>query len=249
MKKILCLFLSLALVVTLVVGIQVKPANAGYRIKVTLTPTMKSIKVKWSKKQGAKRYIVYRADVTKKVKTGDTLLSQKKYKKIATLSGKYKKFKNTKVKKKRYYAYYVEGYTKVNGKYELEYTSYQENYLCAYVGLDKPYLHEYYSDNYITTEHGIYFAASEGVGVIPKKIIIYKKGPNDKKYKKTKLKPGENSDDYPYLFHDTNVKPNQKYKYKAKAYYKQGKKKYYSKFSNVFKEYAKTKPDPDDDVE
>ncbi len=246
MRKLLCLFLSIALVVTLTAGIQLKPAQAEEAVQylpVTYTPTYKSVKLKWVKKSKVKMFVIYRANVTKLYKKGKRKLAQGKYKPLAVVSGKTFKYKDTNVKKNKFYAYYVEAYIPQQEKWILGYSSFdddQQEYEGAYTGLTQPSLFIYYdSTKYVPTSKKIWFAASQDFGVKPKKFIIYKKGPKDKKYKKTNLKPKKNEDKYPYLYKDTKVKANKYYKYKARGYYKLGKKKYYSKYSAVFKVQAK----------
>ena len=247
MKRIIALVLSLALVVGLGFGIQVKPAKADNTVDswyIIVTPKMKSIRLDWEKCNHCKKIVIYRADITKKYKKyGESFkLSKKKFKKIYTLSGKSTSFLNTTVKKKRCYAYYADFYLKVDGKYVKEFTSYSSFKDWGYVGFEKPVVVESSNDNYATSEKQIFFRADYGKGVKPKKFFIYRKGPNDKKYKKIKLKATSNSDDYDFLYCDTNVEANKYYKYKVRGYLKKGKKKYYTKYSKVVKLQAKSKP-------
>ena len=60
------------------------------------------------------------------------------YKKIATVSGKKKSYEDKKVKNNHYYAYVVNAYKKVKGKYKLAYTSYNSEsyeYCCRRLGI------------------------------------------------------------------------------------------------------------------
>ena len=247
MKRIISFVTVLALVFSLAVGIQVKPIKADNPVDswyIMVTPNTNSIRLDWEKLNYCKKINIFRADVTKKYKKNGTAfkLSKKKFKKIASISGKATSFKNTTVKKKRCYAYYIDMYLKVDGKLVKEFTSYSSYKDIGYVGFEKPVVVGSSSDNYETTEKQIFFRADYGKGIKPKKFYIYRKGPGDKEYKKIKLKPQSNSDDYDFLYCDTNVEANKYYKYKVRGYLKKGKKKYYTKYSKVVKLQAKSKP-------
>ena len=231
-----------ALMLSLSVGTIVKPAKGASEkefVAFFAKGGIKSAKLEWASVEGAKKVKIYRADVTKKYKKGGSFrVSKKKFKRIATVSGKTTEFKNTKVKKKRCYAYYIDVYTKKNGKIVCTHSSYSSYKDLAYIGIERPTVSESDSDNYHTDENQIFFRVSYGVGAKPKKFILYRKAIGEKKYKKIKLKPQSNSDDYPFLYCDTDVKANKGYIYRAKGYYKQGKKKYYSKRSYGSKIWA-----------
>lgn len=250
MKKLLSTVLCFALVIGVFAGFQAKPVKAWdsevqglsiYFPKVTY----KSVKISCMRAPEAKSFTIYRADATKLYKKGKRKLEANKYKKIATVKAKSEYFKYTdkKVKKNRFYAYYVKGYVEENGKKILAYNSFdddQHEYEGQYTGLDKPDVFIFYSDDaHVPTAKKIWFAVSFGWGVKPQKCTIYRKGPKDTKYKKVKLKVYKNVEKHLFLYKDTKVKANKYYKYKVRSYYKLGKKKYYSKKSDVFKVQAK----------
>ena len=243
MKKLLSMVLCFALVIGVFAGFQAKTSGAEEiaDLYTTETPKMNCIKIKWMKTRDAKKVVIYRADVTKRVKKGDFFLAKKKYKKIAKLSGSSTSFKNTKVKKNRYYAYIVDVLDKnkkiIASTYDYDYDVHVFVPKCK--GVDCPRIDTYEdSSQYQTTADCIRFRVLSGYGVKTKKFVIYRKGPNDKKYKKLKgvLSKDKFSDAYkPLVCQDKNVEAGKTYKYKAKAYVKKGKKKIYSKFTKVLK--------------
>ena len=238
MKKIISFLLSIALVVGMMAGFGIMPVKAKTidppPYSLYATPTMKSVKLKWEKSNNVKKIIVYRADITKKYKKDPFVkLKKKSFKKIATFYGKTVKMTDKAVKKKRYYAYYIKAVLKKKWDGKKTYSTFDKKwYTKAYVGLEKPSVYAGGTDNYPITEKQIYIRCDYGVGAEPKKFIIYRKGPNDKKYKKIKLKEGRDEDENRFFYCDKNVEANKAYKYKVRAYYKKGKKKYYSKYSS-----------------
>lgn len=246
MKKIICYLLTMALMIGTVASVEVAPVKAKTidppPYNLNATPTMKTVKLSWEKSNNVKKIIIYRADITKKYKKNRFVkLKKKSFKRIATLSGKTSKMTDKKVKKKRYYAYYFKAVLKKKWDGKKTYCDFDKKWCTkVYTGLEKPTVYVGGTDNYQNSEKHIYIKAYYDIGVEPKKIIIYRKGPNDKKFKKIKLKEGTDEDDNRFFYCDKNVVAMQTYKYKVRAYYKQGKKKYYSKYSKVATAVAKT---------
>lgn len=241
MKKIICYLLTMALMIGMVASVEVAPVKAKTidppPYSIYAAPTMKTVKLSWEKSNNVKKIIIYRADITKKYKKDRFVkLKKKSFKRIATLSGKTTKMTDKKVKKKRYYAYYFKAVLKKKWDGKKTYCDFDKKwYTKAYVGLEKPDLSCNGTDEYRTNDKVVYLSVDSEFGVLPKKYLVYRKGENDKKYKKIKVKYQPNDDEKPYFYADKNVEANKTYKYKVKAYLKKGKKKYYSKFSKAVK--------------
>lgn len=240
MKKLLSYCIVIALVVTSFTGWSMQTSKASDSIKtapLNLVCYFNKVKIKLPKRKNVAFYKIYKVRVTKKVvKSNGYEIARKKYKKLATVSASKKSYNDKKVKRNKEYAYFIDGYKKKKGgKYSLVFTTYRDMYDSAYTGLVKPDITSQYSDNYNNDATYVHFHISSSAGIKPTKYIVYRKASTETKYKKLKIKPMPNSDDDPTLYGDSGLTPNTTYKYKAKAYYKKGKKKYYSKYSNVFK--------------
>lgn len=238
MKKIIALTLSLSLVLTSVIsfGTPIKTKASGTKqIMLELKPYLNKVKLKWPKKKGVSYYTIHKVKVTKKVVKDDYYIAKKKYKKVATVSGKKTSFKDKSVKTNKRYAYFIQGYKKKGSKSTLKYTSFTEIYNDAYTGLDKPTIFRYYSDNFENDAHVAYFHLSYGSGINPTKTYVYRKAADEKSYTKFKFKAMPNSDDDPLVYCANKLRSNIKYTFKVKTYYKKGKKKYSSKYSSTYK--------------
>ena len=243
MKKVLSIVLSFALVFGLLIGVQVKPVKvdaAVGTISLEMAPKLDKVKLSWYTEKNAKKYVIYRADVTKLVKKGKEKLAKKKYKKIKTLSKKKLKFTDKKVKKNRYYAYYINAYKKKKGKKKLLATSFSKSFTSTFVGVDKPRLTLSSYDDYYDPEKCIIFDIVTGDGVPTSKYVVYRKGPGEKEFKKAnvEVRPATHGEGNSYNCFDKDVVTKQAYQYKAKAYIVKGGKKIYSKFSNVINQEA-----------
>ncbi len=194
------------------------------RFNQHLTANLKSITVKWSNVKGANKYIVYRA----KVKRYEDTPKKSKFKKIKTVYKK--KYTDRKVKKNKYYAYYVKAVK--NGK--VIKTTFNKDYMdykCK--GFERAQLlNAGYGENYTNSCKKLYLYTDVGYnGYSPKKIkyVFYRKVKGTKgKFKKMYLKKTKDG-----VYYDNTVKAGKTYQYKCKAYIKKGKKKYYSKMSKM----------------
>lgn len=187
-----------------------------------LTANLKSITVSWKKVKGAQKYVVYRA----KVKRKQDDPKKKKFKKIKTVYKR--KYTDKKVKKNKYYAYYINAIK--NGKViKTTFNKYYMDHKCK--GFEKAtLLNAGYGENYQNSPKKLYLYADVGYnGYSPKKIkfVFYRsvKG-SKKKAKKMTLKKTKDG-----IYYDKKVTAGKTYQYKCKAYVKKGKKKYYSKIS------------------
>ena len=72
MKKMICYLLTMALMIGMVASVEVAPVKAKTidppPYNLNATPTMKTVKLSWEKSNNVKKIIIYRADITKKIK-------------------------------------------------------------------------------------------------------------------------------------------------------------------------------------
>ncbi len=194
------------------------------RFKQHLTANLKSISVSWSKVKGAQKYVVYRA----KVKRSEETPKKSKFKKIKTVYKR--KYTDKKVKKNKYYAYYVKAVK--NGK--VIKTTFNKDYMdnkCK--GFERAIIgNAGYGENYTNSCKKLYFYTDVGYnGYMPKKIkyVFYRSVKGTKcTAKKMSLKKTKDG-----FYYDNKVEAGKTYQYRCKAYVKKGKKKYYSKISKV----------------
>ena len=149
------------------------------RLPISLKSNMKSISVKWKTKKNVKRYVIYRTDVTKAVtdQDYDRMYKMSDYKKIAKVSGTKKSYKDKKVKNNHYYAYVVNAYKKVKGKYKLAYTSYDSDYYeycCRGLGIPE-LLNGGDGENYTNSKSCVYLYHQTYCGVEPSSVVLYRK--------------------------------------------------------------------------
>lgn len=215
--------ISSLLIITMVLSTMVFTPSAveAKAFKHEYKATMNGIKVKWTKKKKASKYVVYRA----KMKKETSEPAKKKYKKVGKTSKR--SFYDKKVKKNTLYAYNVKA---LNKKGKQVGSTYERSPECEAKGLMKPYLDNIgYGEDYTNDAKHLYIRAWGWYGIIPKKLKcqIYRKLKGTKKFKKIKTTK------FGAEFCDKTVKPGKTYIYKARKYYKKGKKKYYSPFSDT----------------
>ena len=205
------------------------------RLPIRLKSNMKSISVIWKTKKNIKRYVIYRIDVTKDVtdQDYDRMYKMSDYKKIATVSGKKKSYEDKKVKNNHYYAYVVNAYKKVKGKYKLAYTSYNSEsyeYCCRRLGIPE-LLNGGDGENFSNSKSCVYLYHQTYCGVNPSSVVLYRKADGESKYKKINYKTVEKIQNLAGTIKDTTVKPGTIYYYKIKTKKKYNGKTYYSKLS------------------
>lgn len=209
------------------------------RLPIRLKSNMKSVTVKWKKKKDIKKYVIYRTDVTKDVldQDYDRKYKMSDYKKIAKVSGKKKSYKDKKAKNNHYYAYVVEAYKKVKGKYKLAYTSYDSDcyeYCCRGLGIPE-LLNGGDGENYTNSKSCVYLYHQTYCGVDPSSVVLYRKAKGESKYKKINYKTVEKIQNLAGTIKDTTVKPGTVYYYKIKTKKKYNGKVYYSKLSKAIR--------------
>lgn len=221
MKRIITIMLTIALVASMLAFVPDTASAKRQEMDAKVTGQLNSIKVKWKKIKKAKKYQIYRVSSKKY----NTRTKKKGYKKIATI--KKTKYIDKKVKKNKYYAYYIKAINKKGKVITNNFYDYPD-FRCK--GLEKP---EFYNDNEVDVlcnHKKITLSISEGnMGFFPKslKYEFYRKEVNEKSFKKINIKK---DNDY---WTDNNVVPLKTYTYKIRSYYKKGKKTYYSKFSGT----------------
>ena len=250
MKKIICRFLMVLMMVALIAG--VLPGNlfqadsvyaASKSVKhfsVQLKASMKSMKLKWKKPKKVKvsYYKIYRVELKNNWFDDDKVIQPfSRYKKIAKVSGKKKSYTDKKVKTGKTYAYVIQGYKKKGKKAKLVCTTYYEDEMTyESVGLVAPELiNGGYGEFDLNDIHNLYLYVNLYYGVKPSGIQVYRKSASDPKYKKMDLKTSQGKKLKALdTIHDPTVKPGETYTYKARGYKKVGKKTYYSPYSEEF---------------
>ena len=208
-------------------------------LPIRLKSNMKSISVIWKTKKNVIRYVINRIDVTKAVTDQDYDHKYKinDYKKIAKVSGKKKSYKDKKIKNNHYYAYVVNAYKKVKGKYKLAYTSYDSDYYeycCRGLGIPE-LLNGGDGENYTNNKSCVYLYHQTYCGVNPSSVVLYRKAKGESKYKKINYKTVEKIRNLAGTIKDTTVKPGTIYYYKIKTKKKYNGKTYYSKLSKAIR--------------
>ena len=194
------------------------------RFSSSLKANLKSITVTWKQAKGAQKYVVYRANVKRNEDTPE----KSRFKKIKTLHTR--KYTDKKIKKNKYYAYYVDAIK--NGKViKTTFNDYYMDHKCK--GLERAQLlNGGYGENHTNSCKKLYLYTDVGYnGYSPKKpkYVFYRKVKNSKTAaKKMTLKKTRDG-----MYCDNKVKPGKTYQYRCKAYVKKGKKKYYSKISKI----------------
>lgn len=243
MKKIICLFVAVVMAATLTIGATIDTGMAASktvkRLQVSLKSNMTSISVKWKRKQNIKRYVIYRADVTKDVldQENDYTYKMSQYKRIGKVSGKKRSYADKKAKRDHYYAYVVKAYKKVRGKYKLAYTSYNKDYYdysCRGLGVPD-LLNGGDGENYSNSLKCIYLYHQSYSGVDPTSVILYRKAKGDSKYKKVRFTTVEKIRNLAGTIKDTTVTPGKIYYYKIKTKKKYKGKTYYSQRSKAIR--------------
>ena len=188
-----------------------------------------SIQLKWSKKKGAVEYRIFRSAAAKSTEA----FHKKKIKltKVATVSGK-TSYTDTKLKKNRYYMYFICAYKDVKGAKKLFYQEYVEEYtgkakVSWAEGLLTGDTLEYSPDS-IKLEFG------EEMGIRPTGYEIYRKEEDGKYNRIAKVKFKSNYQKYT----DKKLKTGVKYSYKIRPYFKKNGKTTYGKYTAPFTCYA-----------
>ena len=222
MKKLLTSLMVLAMALSVITF--TPNAVQAKRFKQHLTANLKSITVTWSKVKGAKKYIVYRA----KVKRNEETPKKSKFKKIKTVHKR--KYTDKKVKKNKYYAYYVKAVKNGKGIKTTFNKDYMDNKCKGFERAE--IINAGYGENYTNSRKKLYFFTDVGYnGYSPMKLkyVFYRTVKGTKcKAKKLYLKKTKDG-----IYYDNTVKAGNTYQYRCKAYVKRGKKKYYSKMSKM----------------
>lgn len=176
-----------------------------------------TVEISW-KKQSVSGYEIYRA---KRNKSGEYTY----YQRIATISGKQKKYVDKTVRYKNWYSYKVKAYKQQGNRKIYKSEDFQE----VYTGMGKPGfvpgdMHTY------TTSHSIQFECQTYYGIDPTAFEIYRREKGTKKYKKIKtVKVKDGCCQFEYV--DKKVTKGKTYFYKVRAYKKIKGKKLYGKYS------------------
>ena len=243
MKRIICLFMTAVVAMTFTLGAATDTVMAESKtakhLSVSLKSNMKSVSVKWKNNKNIEKYVIYRTDVTKDVldHENDYTFDMSKYKKIGKVSGRKKSFTDKKAKKNHYYAYVVEAYKKVKGKYKLAYTSYNKDsydYTCRGLGVPE-LLNGGDGENYTNSISCIYLYHQSYSGADPTSVILYRKAKGESKYKKVKFTTIEKINNLAGTIKDTTVSPGKIYYYKIKTKKKFKGKTYYSQKSKAIR--------------
>ena len=227
MKRMISTLMVLTLFITSFVFVPEKVEAKTF--SSTGHPKMNSIVIKWPKKKKAVKYIIYRTTF-KYQEPGVEYKSPKKskFKKVKATS--INSFKDYKVKKNKYYIYYINA---IGSKGSVISSSYKEDVENAYCkALERPYIYSNGNgEDYTNDSKHLNLTIRPGSwGYLPKKYKyqIFRRLKNEKKFKK--IATVKNTVE---CFCDTKIKATKTYVYKVRSYYKKGKKKYYSKFSNT----------------
>lgn len=242
MKKTIVGLMALAMVFSLPVSNnQTTKAGESY-VYQYVNPGVKRIKVRFDKSKKVSYVKVYKATVTRKYLKKHYMIPKKKYKYFKKTSKKI--LIDRKVKKNKLYLYYTKAYNK-KGKLVAK----DINTNCSYaysIGKPKtPTFDMAYEHEEPCNANDIRLQVKNNPeSVYPSSFIIYRKKVGAKKFKKLKtVKVKKKGIDYEQnladlIVHDKKVKAGTKYCYKAKICVKEGKKKYYSKFSKTAKIWA-----------
>lgn len=240
MKKVVCLALAIVLTlsVTITVGTdQGYAASSVKHLSLKLYPKMKSIDLKWKKKNNIVSYAIYKKDVTKEYNKGTSdLVRMSKYKKIANVKRTKNTYRDRKVKSGHMYAYVVKGYRWSGGKKKLAYTSYiKDSCQLDCPGLAVPDLMNIgYGEFYTNSKNCLFLFYQKYYGADPSSYVVYRKAKGEQSYKKIKVKIVEKGKDTS-VFKDTTVKPGTTYYYAIKTRKKTNGKYRYSKYSNIIR--------------
>lgn len=226
MKKII----SFICIVTLLISSIVMPANVKASkidvFEVTAKPDINKITLRWENQEDVSYYKVYRV-----IQRYHYMSEKKKdYKCIATLTNDKTEYVDKDVKRRKRYCYFIRGYKENGEKDKIICTSYLDwDPLSAVPGLDKPVIRGAgYSKKNKTFKFRIVQETIERIGMEPTGYDVYRKEVGKKQYKKIKVKKlGK------HKLADENAQRGKIYKYKVKSYLIVGKKKYYSKMSDV----------------
>lgn len=216
MNKVRCamqkLIICLGILLTVCIS---KDCQAAKYLKVTANAKNKTtVEISWKKKK-VSGYEIYRA-------INDDNFNEKKYKKIATVSGKKTKYTDKMVKYNQNYIYMVKAYQKKKKRkiYKYKGTDF------ALVAMTDPDWEEYLATDTMTSSSAIRLSGYTE-GITPDGFEIYRKTGSEK-YKKIKTVKNKRSS---FEFKDTKVSKGRKYTYKFRYYKKLNGRKVYSKYS------------------
>ena len=220
--KTLRVFIATALIVCLASAAPVfaksKTTHKNLEGLKCKTLSMTTVKVRWKKVPGVKKYVIY-----KRYWKGE----KEKCKKLKTVSGK-KKSAVLKLGKNKEIEILVKGVKKKKHGKKIVYED--TAYACS--GLSRP---EWYAEEiggYYHSPTEIGFSFEPWDGLKPTGYEVYRKEVGAQKYtliKKVNLKKAHLK--YSFGWTDTSVKAGQRYYYKVRSYRKSGKKVYKSKMS------------------
>ena len=222
-KKIASLLLITAMVLASV-SITPKSVKASWWWN-DIVSQKNSIKIKWKVKKKASKYEVYRAIA----KDYNVMPKKSKFKKIKTIRNKYiKSYTDKKVKKGKFYAYYVKA---IKGKKKVIADTYTKKYMqIKSKGISPPELEcVKYKDCYkdLSSDVVIRFSDSCTGCSFSNNIKFYRKADHQKRYKPIKLTKETGYREW----RDKNTLKGHTYYYKAKVYKKKKKKTTYSGYS------------------
>ena len=235
-KKLAILMLAATTALSMAPMMPTTDAHAAGKVKklkYTLNPAMKSIKVKWKKKK-VSYYVIYRTEFKVKSIYQINPVPISRYKKVKKVSGKKSSWTDKKVKPNHYYDYVIKGYKKCGGKAKLVYNSYRPGatyYQCP--GLQQPDLiNGGYGENYSNSKDRLYLYVQRTDGVRPAGVVIYRSEKEQSGYKKIKARKVEKGKfEYGSFYADTTVSPGKTYYYKARTYVVKKGRKLYSPYS------------------
>ena len=232
MKRIITTVLAITLICSSIVFVPNAAEAKTKRMNRDVTPRLKTIKVSWNKKFGAKKFIVYRLVTKTDGDFGENSFPKKKdFKKCKTVKNK-KSFIDKKVKKGKFYSYYIDA---LNKKGKVIATTWDESLDLVKIGMVTPRVSNLgYGEDYTNSAKKLYIdVMGADSGYWPKKMgtIIYRKAKGAKKFKKIKKAYYKKAGSIDYV--DKKVKPGTTYLYKARNFVKKGKKTHYSKYSKI----------------
>ena len=254
MKKLLLRVIAIVIALTFIFPVSMEKDKSvcakSKKIVMYSTPSIKSIKISINYGKKVSYYKIYKATLSKSY-VKNTLckldyIPKKKYKLLRKTSKK--KYIDKKVKKNKYYAYIVKGFSKKGKKVEEYNDRYAYNCLRNIGSIATPTLkydvfdaEDCLCSSNCSSKKLAMFSESKSGGPVPTSFILYRKEEGKKKYRKLKEKKIIREDECGFIcdwIDDKKVETNHHYYYKVKYCIKTKKKKYYSKMSNAIKLWA-----------